>query len=206
MFFKVNNDINIINEFAAQYNIKEKHSERVTKYSLMLFDKLKKIHKLSAKSRYLLEVAALLHDIGYYESSKSHHKRSQNMIMNATSLPFNKRDRLLIGNICRYHGKAIPNLKHTYYSLLSSREKLTISKIIALLKIADGLDERHLGIIRDIQIKISSQIIYITLYTVIPADQECERARVKGAFFKSFFLKDIYFDYKIIGEENYEKE
>ena len=40
------------------------HAERTAGYAALLFDKLKKLHGISAKRRTLLECAALLHEIG----------------------------------------------------------------------------------------------------------------------------------------------
>ena len=48
--------------------------------STQLFDALADEHALGGRERLLLQVAALLHDIGVFVSLRSHHKHSQYLL------------------------------------------------------------------------------------------------------------------------------
>ena len=52
----------------------------VARFAVQLFDSTKKLHKLGGKERTLLEVAGLLHDIGYYVGITDYHKHSYYLI------------------------------------------------------------------------------------------------------------------------------
>ncbi len=59
-----------------KYRFDESHAERVRELSELIFDEVKGEQHLTATHRFYLQVAALLHDIGMFVSSRSHHKHS----------------------------------------------------------------------------------------------------------------------------------
>ena len=65
---------------------------------------LEPLHQLGREDRKLLEFAAILHDIGYYVSSRSHHRHTLNMIMMEPLLGFSREERNVIANIARHYG------------------------------------------------------------------------------------------------------
>ncbi len=81
---KIDNSFVSEKRLAKASNPDPRHTEQVTKLSLILFDKLTGIQSLVARDRFLLEVAAMLHDIGWSQTtSGGHHKHSRDMIMDA---------------------------------------------------------------------------------------------------------------------------
>ncbi len=87
------------------------HAWQVTKLALQLFDDLFTLHHLSTEKRYLLACAGILHDIGWINGWKNHHKSTLEIILNTKLLPFDSKMRLLIGSIARYHRGALPSLR-----------------------------------------------------------------------------------------------
>ena len=63
-------------ELGRRYSFDEPHALHVAKLSLQLFDQLKSAHGLGSEARASLEIAALLHDIGYYINAHDHNKHS----------------------------------------------------------------------------------------------------------------------------------
>src|SRR5439155_13475808 len=49
-----------------KYFYDEKHASTVAKLALQIFDQMQTVHELDAEARLILEVSALLHDIGHY--------------------------------------------------------------------------------------------------------------------------------------------
>src|SRR5262245_26471797 len=49
-----------------KYAFDEKHASTVAKLALQIFDQTKPFHELDAEARLILEVAAVLHDLGHY--------------------------------------------------------------------------------------------------------------------------------------------
>jgi len=78
------------------------HTEQVTRLALELFDKLSDIHGLGTHERFLLNCAALLHDIGWCEGGKGHHKTAMRLILADTTVPLDKRERAFRSRSWRY--------------------------------------------------------------------------------------------------------
>jgi exopolyphosphatase/guanosine-5'-triphosphate,3'-diphosphate pyrophosphatase len=111
--------------------------------------------------RIWLQTAALLHDIGKSICRKDHNKKSGDIIVKSSSLPFSKKERKIIGLIARYHRGALPNRSHKYYGKLDSESRYYIRKLAALLRFADGLDRNHRSSITDISCQITDDNIII---------------------------------------------
>ena len=125
---------------ARKYWPDMKHSEQVRKLSLELFDALQDLHKLGKRERCWLECAAILHDIGLSQGPKAHHKKTLNLILNETQLPFTSVERRVIGNIARYHRKGCPQYKHYNFKSLNPELRRKVTILVGILRLADGLD------------------------------------------------------------------
>jgi exopolyphosphatase/guanosine-5'-triphosphate,3'-diphosphate pyrophosphatase len=106
----------------------------------MLFDSLKSEHGLDRRARLLLEVAAILHDIGMFIRNSGHHKHSQYIIANSEIFGLHRDDLEVISNVVRYHRKAPPNSTHIAYIALQREERMLVLKLASLLRVADALD------------------------------------------------------------------
>jgi HD domain/Ppx/GppA phosphatase family len=70
-------------DFARRHTWDEAHARQVTTLALSLFDQTSALHGLGPDERELLEVAGLLHDVGYAVAQSAHHKHSLYLIRNA---------------------------------------------------------------------------------------------------------------------------
>ena len=134
-------------EFARRNGWDEPHSRQVTKLALSLFDQTVELHGLGPAERELLEVAGLLHDVGYAVSQSAHHKHSLYLIRNADLDGFSARERDLVANVARYHRKALPADRHGDYMALDDDDRTLVRRLAALLRLADGLDADHFQVV-----------------------------------------------------------
>ena len=114
---------------------------------MSLFDQTSALHGLGPAERGLLEVAGLLHDVGYAISQSNHHKHSLYLIRNADLDGFGARERDLVANIARYHRKALPADRHAEYMALDDDDRTLVRRLAALLRLADGLDADHFQVV-----------------------------------------------------------
>jgi exopolyphosphatase/guanosine-5'-triphosphate,3'-diphosphate pyrophosphatase len=128
-----------------KYHFDEAHADRVTKHSLELFDQSTKYHELGIDARLLLEVAGLLHDIGCVVSVNGHHKHSQYLIRSAPFVGLSKRERGMVGCVVRYHRKSLPKEDHHEYQELSSKDRETVRKLAAFLRLAEAFERERGG-------------------------------------------------------------
>jgi exopolyphosphatase/pppGpp-phosphohydrolase len=167
------------------------HTEHVTRLSLRIFDDLQKLHKLNSQHRFWLICAGLLHDIGWSEGWRGHHKIGLRIIQETPMLPFDSKERLLIGSIARYHRQALPNLKHDHYAALESEERMVVDKLAAFLRLADGLDRTHRALVRDLACKYNDKKIVVHCASRTPAREEAESGKEKGYLLEKVFKRKL---------------
>jgi exopolyphosphatase/guanosine-5'-triphosphate,3'-diphosphate pyrophosphatase len=128
------------------------HGRHVALLSTRLFDELQTEHGLGERDRLLLQVAALLHDIGIYVSLRAHHKHSQYIIAAAQIFGLSDDETALVSNVARYHRRGAPQQSHLPYVALDRQDRLTVNKLAAILRVANALDAEHLQKIRDLHL------------------------------------------------------
>jgi putative phosphoesterase len=182
-----------VRQLARECNDEKQHSEHVTTLALNLFDELKLLHKFTKEDRFLLNCAALLHDIGWIEGQKGHHKTAMKLILNSKTLPFPDNQKRIIALIARYHRKALPKDSHPLFPLLSERDKQKIQILAGILRIADGLDRTHTCAIQSVACDLSNNNILVKNKASCPSDIEIEAASKKSDLLKWALGKNIRF-------------
>ena len=137
----MNSKLDAILELARRYDYDSGHAHQVECLAGTLFMELQSLHQLERGDRKLLEYAAILHDIGYFVSSKAHHRHALQMIMMEPMPEFSREDKTIIANLARYHRKALPTVDHTAFGILSDVDKQRVGLLAPLLRIADALDK-----------------------------------------------------------------
>jgi exopolyphosphatase/guanosine-5'-triphosphate,3'-diphosphate pyrophosphatase len=140
-------------ELGRMYQNDMRHAETVRERAAYLFDKFSQIHKLGSESKLLLEIAALLHDIGHFVNSEDHHKHSMYLIRATPFIGFDRRTQDIVACIARYHRKSLPKQEHEVYQQLSKKDQLTVRKLSALLRIADATD-RGRGRVTSVRVRL----------------------------------------------------
>jgi exopolyphosphatase/guanosine-5'-triphosphate,3'-diphosphate pyrophosphatase len=136
-----------------RYHVDQAHARRVARLAIQLFDSLAAEHALKERDRLLLEVAALLHDIGLFVNLRGHHKHSLYLLQASEIFGLSRDDMQLVGNIARYHRRGLPQKSHPSYSSLSRDERVRVNKLAAFLRLANALDAEHLQKIDDVRIR-----------------------------------------------------
>src|SRR5947209_3319329 len=139
----MNAKLEAVLELARRYDYDADHAHQVECLAGTLFMELEPLHNLGREDRKLLEYAAILHDIGYFVSSKSHHRHTLQMIMMEPLPEFTREEKTVLANIARYHRKALPTPAHTAYWILSDSDRQRVDLLAPLLRIADALDRAH---------------------------------------------------------------
>jgi exopolyphosphatase/guanosine-5'-triphosphate,3'-diphosphate pyrophosphatase len=136
-------------QLGRRYAFDEQHGTTVAKHAVELFDVTRGMHNLSLEYRLLLEVAALLHDIGNFVNSTDHHKHTQYLLMSSPIVGLTEGHMAVVANVARYHRKSMPKQQHDLYRMLSSRDRVVVSKLAAILRLADAMDNEHASKVSD---------------------------------------------------------
>ena len=138
-----NDPLQLMREFVDRCRGDRRHVEQVRVLAAALHEQLAAAIGCSAEDAWLLDAAALLHDVGQLVSFRNHHKHSYQLIMHADRLGLDSRDRALVALISRYHRKRGPTKKHDEFARLTHDEQETVRRVSGLLRVADGLDRGH---------------------------------------------------------------
>ncbi len=172
------------------------HTNQVTRLALRLFDQLQPLHNLGPEARDWLHYAGLLHDIGWIEGWKEHHKVALRIILDTPLLPFSNKERLIIGSIARYHRKALPDIKHDHFAALSEEERHVVEVLASMLRLADGLDSTHQRRVRDLECRVTEKKITSQGMVQGEAIEEETAAEGRSDLMSRVFGRKIKFDWK----------
>jgi len=174
-------------QLAEKYRSDSKHAHNVASLALGLFDELKSEHGLDRRYRILLNVAGLTHEIGKYVSNRAHHKHSQYLIANSEIFGLTHEEIRLIAHIARYHRRSSPKPSHADYMALSREERVVVSKLAALLRVADALDTTHSQPVDHLRCEQKNEELIIYVPGVADLNLERRAIAVKGDLFEDIF-------------------
>src|SRR5215467_7111129 len=136
-----------------KYSFDEKHANIVAKLALQIFDQTKTVHELDDEARLILEVSALLHDIGHYVNVANHHKHTFYLIQSSPLIGLTSLQMDMVANVARYHRKSPPKIQHKSFQDLAPKQRLIISKLAAILRLADALDHEHASTVDSVEVE-----------------------------------------------------
>ena len=126
-------------ELGKKFDFDEAHSDSVSKIALQIFDRTQKLHDLPKDYRVLLELAALLHDVGSHINIDSHHKHSQYIIRSCNFIGLNESQKNIVSCIARYHRKSVPKMEHVEFAALAPSDRKAVKAMASILRIAEVL-------------------------------------------------------------------
>lgn len=176
---------------AKKYRYEHGHAHQVAALALSLFDQLQELHKLDASQRILLHCAAILHDIGWIQGRKAHHKVSRDLILKEPNMPLSEHDKVLVALIARYHRRALPKDTHPYFSELDAQAREVVEKLAALLRIADGLDIRHEKEVTALSCEVTLNQVRINIQSHDALEEGRSTAKEKADLFEKVFGKQV---------------
>jgi len=144
--------------FARGLNFNSEHAEQIARLALSLFDQLRPLHEMRPEMRLLLEIAALLHDVGHFINRKAHNRHGEYLIRNS-EIPALKGWRSdIVAALVRYHNtKSEPQLGHPSYAALDSERRRQVRILASLLRIAEKLESEHAQRVTSVDVDIAGR-------------------------------------------------
>lgn len=173
---------------SKRYLGNKKRSETLENIALTIFDAMKKVHGLGKRERLLLSLATLLHDCGKYISMSNLGECSYNIILYTEIIGVSHVEREIVANVVKYN-----HLKFGYYDIVEQSSKLdkqaylTIAKLTAILKLANGLDRSHKQKFKDIKINLKDHDLIISVNTNEDITLEKGMLENRSDFFEEVF-------------------
>ena len=177
--------------FARKCRSNERHCEHVAGLAVQIFDGIKNRYELPASGRDILQAAALLHDIGYLISHSKHHKHTYHLIMHGDLPTFAPHEVELIANVARYHRRAFPKKSHANLASFSREERLLVSRLSGILRIADGFDRTHSNSVTGFKARALRNRLRIDIEAGVTPEVERADAQRKSDLFKKAFDTEL---------------
>jgi len=137
---------------ANKYGTYKKHSSQVAKLALSIFDQTKKLHRLGSRSRLYLQIAVILHSIGYFVNFSEQANLAYSLVKKQNIMGLSNQELELIANVIAYNGDEVPREHHHAYQDLAIDEKILVAKLAAILKLANSLDVCRCEKIKQVEI------------------------------------------------------
>lgn len=142
---------------ARQLDPDAPHAETAARLALSLFDQTVDLHGLGQAARELLELAAIVHNVGLFVSHAAHHKHTYYVVRHSEQLTgFTEREREVLALIARYHRRSHPKARHEEFAALSDTDQDMVRKLAGMLRIAIGLDRSHRGLVDQVDVTVDA--------------------------------------------------
>lgn len=157
-----------------------KHSNHVVHLALQLYDGLAGMDSMlrppAGKSREVLRLAAMLHDVGRAKEGKGHHKASYRLIERFTPpLGIEASSLRMAGVVARYHRGALPRAGQKAWKNLPADQRTEALWLAGILRLANAFDGDREGRIPDLEVWPRKGFIVIAAQGYFPRDRSAER-------------------------------
>lgn len=174
-------------DLAQRYRVEPHHMELVRHFALHLFDQLRPLHHLTNRDRLLLQIAAIVHDIGGFIDTHEHYLHSDYVLKQSEMLGLSNEETQIIAAVSRYHSTRTPAEDLAHFQQLDADKRLVVAKLSAILRLADALDDAHQQTIQKISVSVRTNKIVITAFS------DDELSLIRWAFnYKAQFFTDVF--------------
>lgn len=129
------------------------HSNQLREDCCLIFDRLKRVHGLDASLRLILELAAILHSCGSFVSVRKHNRCTFDLIKGMDLFGLSEHDvfatAFTAGAIAGDMSMDLPE-----FLSLGAKERLALSKLATIFRMANALDKSHRQKLRDLKVLV----------------------------------------------------
>jgi exopolyphosphatase/guanosine-5'-triphosphate,3'-diphosphate pyrophosphatase len=141
-----------VEQMGRKYAYDAEHAAVTARLATRLFDQSLSLHHLTENERLLLEAAAMLHDIGHFINTIDHDRHGHYLLIHHPLIGLTSAEQEIVADLVYYHRKQIPANDDILRNLLP-KDRVVITKLVALLRLADALDTSHLGRVLDVSLE-----------------------------------------------------
>jgi exopolyphosphatase / guanosine-5'-triphosphate,3'-diphosphate pyrophosphatase len=187
-------------------NWRSRHSYQVARLALQLFDAAAAVglHKLDASDRELLELGALLHDIGEHVSPDGRDRHSAYLIENGRLRGFDPDEIHILVCLGRFHLRGTPRSSYPPYGALAGSEQERAVALVAILRLACALDRSHLSVVDSVDGRRIDGKLELQISASGDVELEEWAVRRKQALFEETFMVELALRVESSGRSRWE--
>jgi CHAD domain-containing protein len=122
------------------YHVDKAHARHVADLALALYDAAHEPCELPEAGRRLLELSALLHNIGLTTDPEQHHLVGRDIVLRHPIEGLSDSERAVIAAAVAFHRKRVRPQQEPAFLALGRKNRDLALKVAAVLRVADGLD------------------------------------------------------------------
>jgi exopolyphosphatase/guanosine-5'-triphosphate,3'-diphosphate pyrophosphatase len=181
-----------------RFRLDAAHGKHVARLALSLLEQLRDKADFDQLDRRVLVAASILHDVGTFIAYRRHHKHSYYIISESELPGFSPAELQLVANVARYHRKSPPGPQHEPYMRLSEKNQKRVTRLAAVLRLADSLDREHKQTVKSVRAVVEDKTLMLELSGVGDLLLERWALQQKSALFE----KEFGWKVRIRGDEN----
>lgn len=158
----LNDTLSFAKQIAKRNHTNLKHLEQVEYLAMQLYDQFQEQHGLDRRYRFILRVAAILHNIGKFFTVKQDGEIAYEMIKSSDLIGLTNQEIELIALLVKHHADNLFTLNYEEI-YLTSQEQLNFVKLAVLLSMANALDTGHKSKIKKIRSEVRKRHIKVIL-------------------------------------------
>jgi exopolyphosphatase/guanosine-5'-triphosphate,3'-diphosphate pyrophosphatase len=173
-------------------NWRQPHARQTSLHAIGLFDALREVHGLDDVDRELLELGALLHDVGEHISRTDHDRHTAYLVENGGLRGFSPNEIQILSVLGRFHIRGNPRPSQSdAFGALETADRSRATSLVALLRIADALDATHSGVVTGLEVETKADLVRLRLHTRGDAELEQWTVRRKKDLFERTFHVEL---------------
>ena len=122
------------------YHVDLSHARYVANLALTIFDAVAERYELPADARRLLEIGALLHNVGMTTDPPRHHLVGRDIVLRQTIDGLSQRDQTIVACMVALHREKVRPEQEPSFLGLGKKGQAQALQLSAILRVADGLD------------------------------------------------------------------
>ena len=130
------------------------HSAYLRAISVLIFDKLRKVHGLDPSKRLVLELAAVLHSCGSFVSARRHNRCTFDLIKGMDLFGLSQQEVLETAFVAGSVAGGLAAQEDPELAGLSVKERIVVSKLAAIFGLANALDKAHRQKLTDLKVSV----------------------------------------------------
>jgi len=174
-------------DLARRYDVDQAHALHVSEIAKQLFDQMESEHEMDRRYETLLAAAAILHEIGRYVDVRAYHKHTMYLIRNSELFGLSRQELALVSLIARYHRRASPQPSHEAFTSLDRDERVAVSKLAAILRLAKAIDASRSQRVTNVRFQRRKNSIDIHVSGVEDLALEQLSLRQMGSLFEEIY-------------------
>jgi exopolyphosphatase/guanosine-5'-triphosphate,3'-diphosphate pyrophosphatase len=175
-----------------RYGGNELHAHQVARFATAIFDDTAALHGLGPIDRELLEHAAWLHDIGEHIAVDNHDKHTAYLIEHGRLRGFPPEEVVILASIGRFHRRGTPKAaNYEPMRQLSDDERERVTKLVAILRVADGLDRSRNQNVYGLDAMVTPSLVLLRVRALDDAELEIWGARRKRALLEKVLDREL---------------